>query len=237
MAAQAAAVLRSPQELTGPWLSAVLGSGAIEHIEVERIGTGQMSESRRVQIVYASGEDVRTHPASVVVKTASEDETSRSTGVGLGGGLQTSCYRLNRAGVGDQFKWFTVDLPAVVELRRKLLPPSERIRMSAQSALDFSWMDQVDAADGVQTDRYGVLDGKLHLPHREPRLAVSAAQRVHPPIPSFQAKEDPLGNQAASAKDGILVSQAALEGDLVLPASAPLEAQPAGGRRRGGAAG
>ncbi|HEX4563360.1 MAG TPA: phosphotransferase [Solirubrobacteraceae bacterium] len=77
-------VLRSPQELTPAWLSAVLGSGAIERIEVERIGTGQMSESRRVRISYAGTADARTHPASVVIKTASEDEASRSTGVGLG---------------------------------------------------------------------------------------------------------------------------------------------------------
>ena len=41
-----------------------------------------MSESRRVRIDYAS--DADAGPASVVLKTASADETSRSTGVGLG---------------------------------------------------------------------------------------------------------------------------------------------------------
>jgi O-methyltransferase involved in polyketide biosynthesis len=37
----------------------------------------------------------------------------------------------------------------MIELRRKLLPALERVRMCAQSALDFSWMDEVDAEHGV----------------------------------------------------------------------------------------
>src|SRR5207248_1051222 len=46
------------------------------------IGTGQMSESRRISIDYRDGSDAR--PGSVVLKTASADENSRATGVGLG---------------------------------------------------------------------------------------------------------------------------------------------------------
>jgi O-methyltransferase involved in polyketide biosynthesis len=61
-----------------------------------------------------------------------------ATVVALAEGLQTSFYRLDAAGVGDQFQWLTVDLPPMIELRRKLLPASERVRMCAQSALDFS---------------------------------------------------------------------------------------------------
>jgi len=124
-------VLRRPQELTGAWLGAVLDSGEIEAIEVERIGTGQMSESRRVRIVYAdSGEasDVSERPGSVVIKTASDDEASRSTGVGLGvyerevrfyrelapriGGPLARCH----AAVIDPAEgWFTILLEDVIE--------------------------------------------------------------------------------------------------------------------------
>ncbi|GAC1404390.1 MAG: class I SAM-dependent methyltransferase [Mycobacterium sp.] len=81
----------------------------------------------------------------------------KATVVALAEGLQTSFYRLDGTGVGDQFHWFTVDLPPMIELRRKLLPASERIRMCAQSALDFSWMDQVDATDGVFTTAEGLM--------------------------------------------------------------------------------
>ena len=50
-------VLRSTLELKPAWLSAVLDSDEIEGIDVERIGTGQMSESRRVRIAYADASD------------------------------------------------------------------------------------------------------------------------------------------------------------------------------------
>jgi O-methyltransferase involved in polyketide biosynthesis len=81
----------------------------------------------------------------------------KATVVALAEGLQTSFYRLEAAGVGDQFRWFTVDLPPMIELRRKLLPPSDRVQMCAQSALDFSWMGQVETEDGVFVTAEGLL--------------------------------------------------------------------------------
>ncbi len=75
-------VLQRPEELTSAWLAEALGSGPIDGFAVESIGTGQMSESRRVRIDYAPGPDAG--PATVVLKTASADENSRSVGVGLG---------------------------------------------------------------------------------------------------------------------------------------------------------
>jgi O-methyltransferase involved in polyketide biosynthesis len=81
----------------------------------------------------------------------------KATVVALAEGLQTSFYRLDAAGVGDQFHWFTVDLPPMIEIRRKLLPSSNRVRMCAQSALDFGWMDQVDTEHGVFITAEGLL--------------------------------------------------------------------------------
>ena len=81
----------------------------------------------------------------------------KATVVALAEGLQTSFYRLNAADVGDEFRWLTVDLPPMIELRRKLLPASDRVRMSAQSALDFSWMDLVDTQHGVFITAEGLL--------------------------------------------------------------------------------
>jgi O-methyltransferase involved in polyketide biosynthesis len=81
----------------------------------------------------------------------------RATVVALAEGLQTSFYRLDASGVGDQFSWLTVDLPPMIDLRRKLLPASERVRTYAQSALDFSWMDQVDTEHGVFITAEGLL--------------------------------------------------------------------------------
>jgi O-methyltransferase involved in polyketide biosynthesis len=86
---------------------------------------------------------LREHPAATVVALAE--------------GLQTSFYRLDAGEVGHDFSWHTVDFPAVVAVREKLLPPSERISVSAQSALDFSWMDDVDDSQGVFVTAEGLL--------------------------------------------------------------------------------
>jgi hypothetical protein len=75
-------VLRRPQDLTAEWLTTALGADPIADFQIESIGTGQMSESRRVLIDYHPG--ARGGPASVVLKTASENESSRATGVQLG---------------------------------------------------------------------------------------------------------------------------------------------------------
>jgi O-methyltransferase involved in polyketide biosynthesis len=78
-----------------------------------------------------------------------------ATVVALAEGLQTSFWRLDTPGA--EFHWLTVDLPPVIELRRRLLPRSPRIEVRAQSALDFSWMDDVDPAQGVFVTAEGLL--------------------------------------------------------------------------------
>src|SRR4051812_17382150 len=70
-------VVRGPDDLTAEWLADVVGA-PVESFETERIGTGQMSQNHRVRL---SGDGV---PASVVIKVAAEDPTSRATGVGMG---------------------------------------------------------------------------------------------------------------------------------------------------------
>ena len=75
-------VLRRPEDLTNEWLRGALSTSRIEAFHVEPIGTGQMSESRRVVLEYSDA--AAAGPASVVLKTASADENSRSVGVQLG---------------------------------------------------------------------------------------------------------------------------------------------------------
>jgi O-methyltransferase involved in polyketide biosynthesis len=80
-----------------------------------------------------------------------------ATVVALAEGLQTSFWRLDEMDFGHEFRWLTVDLPPIIELRRRLLPRSPRISVRAQSALDFSWMDAVDPARGVFVTAEGLL--------------------------------------------------------------------------------
>ncbi|CAJ1583008.1 phosphotransferase [[Mycobacterium] wendilense] len=75
------AVIERPSDLTAAWLTEVLGAGTVESWTTERIGTGQMSECYRVALTYADGS---TGPASVVLKVAASEPTSRETGLNLG---------------------------------------------------------------------------------------------------------------------------------------------------------
>ena len=90
----------------------------------------------------------------------------KATVVALGEGLQTSFWRLDAAGLGSEFRWLTVDFPPNIALREQLLPDSARMSACGQSVLDFSWMDQVDAQDGVFITAEGL------LPYLEPSEAL-----------------------------------------------------------------
>ena len=99
----------------------------------------------------------------------------KATVVALAEGFQTSFWRLTDA-IGDpQFHWLSVDLAPVIELRKRLLPSSPRITALGQSALDYSWMDQVDTDNGVFITAEGLL---MYLqPHEAMDLIIQCAKR------------------------------------------------------------
>src|SRR3954453_15546421 len=72
-------VVRGVEDLSAEWLSGVVGA-QVADFATERVGTGQMSQNHRVRLEYADGEG----PATVIVKVAAQDPTSRATGVGMG---------------------------------------------------------------------------------------------------------------------------------------------------------
>lgn len=84
-------------------------------------------------------------------------EHPSATVVALAEGLQTSFWRLSDVLPDSEFRWITVDFPPIIELRQRLLPPSCRITSLAQSALDYSWMDEVDTGNGVFITAEGLL--------------------------------------------------------------------------------
>jgi O-methyltransferase involved in polyketide biosynthesis len=65
--------------------------------------------------------------------------------VSLGEGLETQVRRVDNG----QMRWLSVDLPAAMRMREYFLPPTDRFRHIAVSALDKAWMDEVDTAAGV----------------------------------------------------------------------------------------
>lgn len=86
------------------------------------------------------------------------DAHPRGTVVALAEGLQTSFWRVDNAALS----WISVDLAPIVRLREQLLPPSERLRCCAQSALDHSWMDAVDDSRGVLITAEGLFQYLRH---------------------------------------------------------------------------
>lgn len=84
-------------------------------------------------------------------------EHPTATVVALAEGLQTSFYRLDAALPDGRFRWLTVDLPEIIDLRTRLLPPSTRVAVRAQSVLDYSWTQAVDPTGGVFVTAEGLL--------------------------------------------------------------------------------
>lgn len=107
--------------------------------------------------------------------TAYLREHPDATVVALAEGFQTSFWRLNRAIPDPRFRWVSVDLEPVMRLREQLLPASPRITNLAQSALDYSWMEQVDSSSGVFITAEGLL---MYLqPHEAMDVISACAQR------------------------------------------------------------
>lgn len=113
-------------------------------VDYEKFGRrGQEMALRSLAADACTIEYLRSHPKATIVALAE--------------GFQTSFWRLDRAVPDPQFRWVSVDLPPVIELREKLLPASPRVANLAQSALDYSWMDRIDTQDGVFITAEGLL--------------------------------------------------------------------------------
>lgn len=109
-----------------------------DSIEYDYLKFGKPNQSHALRALAfdaAMAEYIGAHPNTEVVAVAE--------------GLQTSFWRLQAKGLAEKLRWYSVDLPPVIALREQLLPHNDRITHLAQSALDFSWLDRVDAADGV----------------------------------------------------------------------------------------
>lgn len=148
------AVLRDPR--------AVALVEAIDYPFRERFGDaglGQWQALRARCFDLAAGRFLARHPAGTVVA--------------LGEGLETQFWRVDNGRV----RWLTVDLPETIALRRELLPPeSPRQRLLPGSALDESWLAEVDPGDGVLVTAQGLL--MYFQPEEVHRLVAACAQRL-----------------------------------------------------------
>ncbi len=100
-----------------------------------------------------------------------------ATVVALAEGLQTSFWRLNSAIPDARFQWLSIDFAPIIDLRERLLPASDRITNLAKSALDFSWMDEVDTSNGVFITAEGLL---MYLQPEESMSLITECARRFP---------------------------------------------------------
>ena len=75
------------------------------------------------------------------------------TVVALGEGLETQFWRVNNGHV----RWVSVDLPEVIELRRRLLPEAPRMELVASAVVDGAWHDAVAGPGGELVTAQGLL--------------------------------------------------------------------------------
>jgi O-methyltransferase involved in polyketide biosynthesis len=65
--------------------------------------------------------------------------------VNIGCGLDTSYERINDSTI----RWYDLDLPDVIELRRKFLKETEKRKFISRSFLDTSWFEDIEIYDKV----------------------------------------------------------------------------------------
>jgi len=65
--------------------------------------------------------------------------------VNIGAGLDTTFYRVDNG----LLHWYDLDLPAVIDVRRQLLPEPDRVTYIAKSLLDPSWCKTINIGEGV----------------------------------------------------------------------------------------
>ncbi|MGZ4932533.1 MAG: class I SAM-dependent methyltransferase, partial [Halobacteriota archaeon] len=65
--------------------------------------------------------------------------------VNIGAGLDATFYRVDNGLI----RWYDLDLPAVIDIRKQLLPEPDRVTYIAQSLFDPRWCKDVNAEGGV----------------------------------------------------------------------------------------
>jgi O-methyltransferase involved in polyketide biosynthesis len=102
---------------------------------------------RRLEKALTQGAFGKDHTAIFMIRNKYFDDAINkflvghpgATVVNIGAGLDTTFYRVDNGSLS----WYDLDLPDVIDLRRKILPETNRSKCIARSVLDFSWFDDI----------------------------------------------------------------------------------------------
>lgn len=116
--------------------------------------------------------------------------------IALGEGLETQFWRVDDGVV----RWVTVELPEVVELRRRLLPDFERQSSRAESATDLGWLEEIEPGARTLITAQGLL---MYLePVQVHDLLRAAAERLDGGAIVFDAVPAGLAARSRAGKLG-----------------------------------
>lgn len=85
--------------------------------------------ARTILLDQMVGEYIQSHPNATVVNIAC--------------GLDTRFYRVDNG----RIRWYNLDLPETIDVRKRFMDESGRISMIACSAMDQSWADEIEATN------------------------------------------------------------------------------------------
>jgi O-methyltransferase involved in polyketide biosynthesis len=91
----------------------------------------------------------------------------------LGCGLDTRFFRVDNGVV----RWYDLDLPDAVALRRKFFPETSRYRMIASSVTEYRWMDGIPRGKPVFTAAEGLM---MYLPEEKVKELVLRLREAFP---------------------------------------------------------
>ena len=96
----------------------------------------------------------------------------RGTVVELACGLETQFQRCD----DGEVRWLCVDVAEAIDVRERFLPATPRCRHLRKSALDLSWMEDVDPSHGVFVTAQGLL---MYFEEKDVRrLVVAVLERL-----------------------------------------------------------
>lgn len=105
-----------------------------------------------------------------------------ATVVHIGCGLDTRFQRVDNSSV----RWYDLDLPAVIDLRRRLVPESARDHYLATSVFDPAWMDDIVVEPGSTA----MFVAEAVLPYFEPHQVRALVRRLRDRFPGSELVTD-----------------------------------------------
>ena len=87
--------------------------------------------ARTILLDRMVGDFIRKNPNATVINIAC--------------GMDTRAYRLK---IGSTVRWYNIDLPETIEVRRRFLEENGHISMIAKSAMDERWADEIEEEKG-----------------------------------------------------------------------------------------